>query len=113
MVDVNDIIDRLKTMLNVRHDTDLAKHFGRSPHNIYTWRDRNSLDFRFLIEFFWDEDLNYIFKGERYNNDTAKHVKETVADYSSTDNMLKKIERLQIENEILKELILKLKTVSK
>ncbi len=109
MVKVNDTIDRIKTILNIRKDTELAKHLGRSPNNIYTWRERDTMDWRFLIDFFWDNDLNYIFKGENKDRSIDSRVRDHQIDYKSYADSQKIIEKQQIQIETLENIILKLK----
>lgn len=107
MVNASDVLDRIKTILNMRKDIELARHLKRTPNNIYAWRERNTLDFRLIIDTFWNEDLNYIFKGDHIPDN---HLKDINSQNNYNENNKQQIiYEKDIKIKVLEEIILKIK----
>jgi len=64
MIDVNNVIDKLKKFFNVKTDVELSRKLGFSDRVVTTWKQRNTLNFEKIIEVAIKEniDLNYLFK---------------------------------------------------
>ena len=58
MIDVNDVLDRLKNRLDIKHDSNLGRVFKVSRNTIYSWRSRNTIDFPKLFEITQEHDFN-------------------------------------------------------
>ena len=63
-MDTNTIIDRIKFLLKVRDDKELADMLSISNTTISHWRNRGNLDAALIIKRFPTLDLNYVFKPE-------------------------------------------------
>lgn len=61
----NDILDRLKEVLNLASDTELANALGVSKSTVSNWRKRNTTDLPLLFSQCEHVDLNWLVFGER------------------------------------------------
>ena len=66
----NEILNRIKSILKIKTDKELAKFLEINYSNLTSWRNRNSIDYRTIINKMQDYDLNVIFK-ENYINTKA------------------------------------------
>ena len=107
-MDANAVLNRLKTLLNIKHDTKLARYFGVESSTVYSWRKRNTLDCKLIMAKFIDHDYNYIFKGTETNSETAK-IKDEQEQYGSPKALQARIDRLEIEKSTLQDMIVVLK----
>ena len=66
LLNANNIIENLKKVLNVKSNKELAIELGVKPNTISSWKQRNSVDYKLLIELSCKKkfDINYLFKGE-------------------------------------------------
>jgi len=102
-MNAGEVINRLKTITNTKNDAELARRLGKNPTVVYTWRSRNTLNHEVILRYFWEEDLNYIYKGLYVSN----KIKEEEKLYSKTEN---EIANLKAQIDTLKEIIIKIKT---
>jgi len=102
-MNAGEVIDRLKTITNTKNDAELARKLGKNPTVVYTWRSRNTLNHEVILRHFWDEDLNYIYKGLY----VGSKIKEGEEIYSKNEN---EIANLKSQIETLKEIIISIKT---
>lgn len=109
-INVKDIIPRLKEYFKVKSDEKLASILDVSIHTIRAWKQRNSVDFRIIIEKCDDSDLNWIFYGK---NDNTNCSVNTDTDYISILKRLSECEneniRLKITIEALQDRLLSLR----
>lgn len=71
-VSAADVIDRMKSELGVKSDTQLAEIIGKSSKTIHSWRVRNSVPYEaaLLIAFNHRTSLDYLLLG-RHQSDAA------------------------------------------
>jgi len=60
----NLILDRLKSVLNIRTDLALANYLGVKANTISTWKSRNTLDYELIFAKCDYIDLNWLITGE-------------------------------------------------
>lgn len=58
MIDVNNVLDRIKHKLDIKHDSNLGRVFKVSRNTIYSWRSRNTIDFPKLFEITQEHGFN-------------------------------------------------------
>ncbi|MBO8183309.1 MAG: helix-turn-helix domain-containing protein [Archaeoglobus sp.] len=63
---VENILNRLKIVLDIRKDKNLAKLLGVKPSTLSTWKARNTLDYELLINIcvMRNINLNWLFTGQ-------------------------------------------------
>ncbi len=61
------LVSRLKSMLNLRTDLELALFLGVKQNTISTWKAKDKPDWDLLIKKLDNYDLNYIIKGDTFN----------------------------------------------
>jgi hypothetical protein len=75
LLNVEDVINKLKQIFNVKTDVELSRILGFSDRVVTTWKQRNTLNFEKIIEIAIKEniDLNYLFKSKdnsiKFKND--------------------------------------------
>ena len=72
-----EIVQRLKDLTHLKRDTHLANALNVQPTTLSTWKTRNSIDYRLVIDFCEAEgfDLNYVLLGKETQQD-ASQLKE-------------------------------------
>jgi len=65
-INIKDIIVRLKDALNVDTDSELSGLLGITKRNIAAWKQRNSIDYQFMLEFAAMSNINidWLFFGK-------------------------------------------------
>ena len=86
------ILDRIKELINIKTDLELAKYLGISQNTIYSWKSRDSVDVWVIFQRLPKLDWNYIFYGEGFNSMTEEN--------EARDQELLKLRK---ENQRLKE----------
>lgn len=68
-----DVIDRLKKLLKLKTDIQLAELLNIKPNTISTWKKRNSLDYEAIISIseLYELDLNEVFLNKRKSQNTT------------------------------------------
>ncbi len=65
--DVATVLDRIKEIKRLATDAELAEYLGYSPSTIAYYRMYGSLPYARIVEKLWEEDLNFVFKGVRFD----------------------------------------------
>ena len=86
------ILDRIKELMNIKTDLELAKYLGISQNTIYSWKSRDSVDVWVIFQRLPKLDWNYIFYGEGFNS--------MIEENEARDQELLKLRK---ENQRLKE----------
>lgn len=86
------ILDRIKELINIKTDLELAKYLGISQNTIYSWKSRDSVDVWVIFQRLPKLDWNYIFYGEGFNS--------MIEENEARDQELLKLRK---ENQRLKE----------
>ncbi len=68
----SDILDRLRRVLSLSNDTELAATLGVKKATLSNWRSRNSLDWPLLFSVCEHIDLNWLIWGSDNEASTAK-----------------------------------------
>lgn len=74
---ITQIVARLKRVLNVSTDSELAERLGVKQNTISSWKSRGSLDYALIIAKCDSVDLNWLFNGEsekKSENFSAENV---------------------------------------
>jgi hypothetical protein len=95
----NDILNNIKSLLKIKTDKELSKFLNINYSNVTSWRNRNSFDYRTIINKMKDYDLNVIFKENYVNLEVESKIAE----------LEKEIERCNIIMDGLIEIISKTK----
>lgn len=96
MQKVEIIIEWLKSEADFKTDTQLAEFLGVTQQTISSWRRRETIDYKLVIDKFPAADLNLLFRGEGSEADFAKLKAEN--------------QELRNQVELLKEIIIKSKS---
>lgn len=99
----NDILNNIKSLLKIKTDKELSKFLNTNYSNVTSWRNRNSFDYRTIIDKMKDYDLNVIFKENYVNLEVESKIAE----------LEKEIERCNIIMDGLIEIISKTKNENK
>lgn len=89
-----EILKRIKFQLGIRTDEELANYLGVAKPTINTWKTRNTIDFKLLLEKIDKSDWNYILYGEKEG--------EASEQLASSEEQRREIEHLRGEIEKLK-----------
>lgn len=103
-IKTKDIIERLKFLIGLKSDEQLAFELGVSRAAVSTWKSRNSLDWVLIFEKFPNFNLNYLIYGTNQDSQNAS-FKQIHDNSEHTYNAVckkKKFESLEIENSILR-----------
>lgn len=105
-LDIDLIIKRLKELLNINSDTELAEKLGIGKSTISNWRKRNSIDYSVIFTLCEHIDLNYLIRGEVYlsevsHSDDTSECKQLLQDHIS--DLKDRIEEQKEIIAILKE----------
>ena len=75
MINVEEVINKLKKIFDVKTDVELSRKLGFSDRVVTTWKQRNTLNFEKIIEIAIEKDLdlNYIFKFKN-NKDLKSNI---------------------------------------
>ena len=70
MINIEEVINKLKKIFNVKTDVELSRKLGFSDRVVTTWKQRNTLNFEKVIETAIEKniDLNYLFKPQKNEN---------------------------------------------
>ncbi len=68
-----EILKRIKLQLGIRTDEELANYLGVAKPTINTWKTRNTIDFKLLLEKIDKSDWNYILYGEASGEVALRH----------------------------------------
>lgn len=87
----SEILDRIRTALNLSNDTELASTLGIKKATLSNWRSRNSLDWALLFSFCEQIDLNWLVWGSHHQNKTKQESEPNSTNILIThlDNKLK------------------------
>jgi len=113
----NNVIRRLKNMTDCKRDFQLAKLLNVSPTTLSTWKSRDSLDFKTVIDFCVERnfDLNEVLLGEKpesSKNDFKAYAKEIIKEMGSEymeqlvvarslyNEMAQMLEKIRVADEI-------------
>lgn len=121
---VDNILNRLKSVLKCKTDTDLAKELGINQSRLSTWRSRGTIDLFYILDHVWsDVNLNWLLRGtpteksskferdKEYNKlfldyaQLSQRYEEAIDDLNDKD---KKISSLYSKINILQETIMKM-----
>ena len=101
MPEIRKIVDRLKKVLGVSRDDEVASALGMSPQSLNGYKDRRKIPFEKILEFCIKEDVSLdhviLGKGQVSNLDQTKQIMD----------MNKRISELEGANQMAKELLLK------
>lgn len=77
-----EIINRLKSVLNIESDGDLAVRLGVRQSTLSTWRARDTLDYPLVLSLTPSDKLRYVLRGELENDvsQNAKHPTQSDSD---------------------------------
>jgi hypothetical protein len=62
-INIRHLIQRLKVVLSLKSDNELAEYLGVSRHTIATWKARNTIDYELIISKSCRFNLNWLFIG--------------------------------------------------
>jgi len=85
-----DILERVKKELNIKNDTELAKHLQLNLNTLYSWKNRNSFDINVIYTFCKEKGLNlaWVLTGE--GSPIGENVEELKNKLSILEEELKK-----------------------
>lgn len=99
MVNVSEIIQRLKDHLDVKTNVALAEVLGVTKATVGKWVSRNTIDYSLILDKFPDMDMNWLLLG--------KDIPERGVSLQELEEMEEKIrkhgERMEIVEEMLKD----------
>ncbi|MEM9884400.1 MAG: helix-turn-helix domain-containing protein [Bacteroidota bacterium] len=107
------IIQRLKDLTQLKRDTYLADALNVQPTTLSTWKTRNSIDYRLVIDFCKRKgfDLNYVLLGRetsQENSDLKEAAQLLIQEVKGQlSKEIEKVEKYQVD---LHEQLEKLKT---
>jgi len=80
MQNANKIIEKLKNVFNLSTDIELAGLLKISPTTLSTWKSRNSMDYKLIIDLCeaHDIDLNYLFLGRNKSEESLKTLEPLI-----------------------------------
>lgn len=61
------ILDRLKTALELKNDSELATTLGIAPNTLSAWKKRNSVDFDKIFSICENISIDWLIKGEEHH----------------------------------------------
>ena len=64
-IDVESILNRVKSVYKLKSDADVARFFDVSRATPSSWRKRNTIDFQAFVTRCRDQDLNWLILGEK------------------------------------------------
>jgi len=101
MSEIRKIVDRLKKVLGVSRDDEVATALGMSPQSLNGYKDRRKIPYDKILEFCEKEDVSLdhviLGKGQVSNLDQTKQIMD----------LNKRISELEGANQMAKELLLK------
>ncbi len=76
------ILGRLKELTGAKRDLQLAELLQISPTTLSTWKKRNSVDYKLIIDFCQKKefDLNFILLGNELKNSQIEYLTELIID---------------------------------
>jgi hypothetical protein len=113
MYNVNEILDRIKKILNFKTDTELSEYLKINTTTISSWRSRNHIDLIRIFEELKNINLNWLlFDNDEMINLGWNIVKEPIEAYQNENNMIQEIKirddeisKLRSQIELLKDII--------
>ena len=105
---VNFILNRLKLSLNIKSDNALGEYLGVKPATISAWRKRNSIDYALIFTKCKLLNLNWLIFGD----EKIPFEKKTKGPYKKTTEVVKKEEKSDKEQLLIKMLDKKDKEIS-
>ena len=74
VLNINEIISRLKGVLNIQNDAELANQWGVAPKKLAVWKVRNTIPYETLISFCREKgfDLEWALTGENKSDSSRK-----------------------------------------
>lgn len=105
MIDINNILDRLKSHFNVKSDREIADILGVTSQNITNWKSRNKIPYNEIISICLKEEIdlnelilnkkvvkNINYKEENINNIELLNEKENKIIYYEIKSLISKKE---------------------
>lgn len=76
------ILGRLKELTGAKRDLQLAELLQIGPTTLSTWKKRNSVDYKLIIDFCQKKefDLNFILLGNELKNSQIEYLTELIVD---------------------------------
>ena len=101
------ILDRIKELINIKTDLELAKYLGISQNTIYSWKSRDSVDVWVIFQRLPKLDWNYIFYGEGFNS----MIEENEAREQELLKLRKENQRLKEDAHDLRKVLVNLSSI--
>ena len=101
------ILDRIKELMNIKTDLELAKYLGISQNTIYSWKSRDSVDVWVIFQRLPKLDWNYIFYGEGFNS----MIEENEARDQELVKLRKENQRLKEDAHDLRKVLVNLSSI--
>lgn len=109
MRNANKIIETLKEIFNLSTDIGLAEKLNISPTTLSTWKSRNSLDYKMIINLCEEHeiDLNYLFLGITENQERANSLESLIELITKRvrNDISKELQTVQSTQEVLYDLL--------
>lgn len=87
----SEILDRLRTALNIPNDTELAAYLGIKKATLSNWRARNSIDWSLVFSFCEHTDTNWLIFGKPISDADTPPPGSNTADSSDVISHLEAI----------------------
>ena len=77
-MDLEPILERAKRHLNIKSDADLARHLGINRQELYQYKKKETIPYKYLINFCWIESLStdWLILGREIPSDSESEYNE-------------------------------------
>jgi hypothetical protein len=98
------VLERIKLKMGFKSDSELSEYLGIAPNTISTWKKRDSLDYKLLIEMFSDADWNEFLFGRSSQNENhhLSNSQITMSDVQAAAGLPYVFDRPRFFNELPK-----------
>ena len=102
MLDVGEVIERLKKYLNITTDAQLARVIGISAVTLSAWRYRNTIDIIKIHQICPDVNWNWLLNGE---GEMRYEPKKNAEMRAQVEYLLRRVNELESQNKLLFKLL--------